>query len=70
MMTGQDIRLEGQIGKIFAQMTSVVIDGSKGKEYRLPSEYEMQIATKAKGNTKNLSQNRKGLKGETLPVRT
>ena len=46
MMTGQDIRLEGQTGKLFAHMTSVVIDGPKGKEYRLPTEDEMQIATK------------------------
>ncbi|HEY3319915.1 MAG TPA: DUF1156 domain-containing protein [Planctomycetota bacterium] len=35
--TMEDIRLEGCAGRVQAVMTSVVVNGSGGKEYRLPS---------------------------------
>ena len=40
-MTMEDIRLEGQAGRLSAIMTAVVISGSKGKEYRLPTKHEL-----------------------------
>ena len=39
-----DIRYEGQSGRLGAVMTAVVVDGPKGKEYRLPTEHEIQVA--------------------------
>ena len=44
IMTMSDIRLEGQAGRLGAVMTAVVVDGVKGKEYRLPTEYEIEAA--------------------------
>ena len=35
IMTMQDVRLEGRAGRLNAMMTAVVVDGLKGKEYRL-----------------------------------
>ena len=45
IMTMEDIRLEGQAGRLGAVMTAVVVDGPKGKEYRLPTDQEIQAAT-------------------------
>lgn len=39
-MTMEDIRLRGRDGKLGVVMTAVVVDGSKGKEYRLPRDEE------------------------------
>lgn len=36
-MTLDDIRAEGMAGRLGAQMTAVVVDGARGKEYRLPT---------------------------------
>ncbi len=36
IVTMEDLRLQGQAGRLDAQMTAVVIQGSEGKEYRLP----------------------------------
>ncbi len=44
IMTMEDIRLEGQAGRLGAINTAVVVDGQKGKEYRLPNEHEIQMA--------------------------
>ena len=44
IMTMSDIRLEGQAGRLGAVMTAVVVDGVKGKEYRLPMAHEIQVA--------------------------
>jgi adenine-specific DNA methylase len=41
IMTMQDIRLEGQAGRLGAVMTAVVVDGPQGKEFRLPSGEEI-----------------------------
>ena len=44
IMTMEDIRLEGRAGRLGAAMTAVVVDGPKGKEYRLPEEEEFRAA--------------------------
>ena len=44
IMTMQDIRLEGRAGRLSAVMTTVVVEGQKGKEYRLPTEHERAVA--------------------------
>ena len=44
IMTMGDIRLEGRAGRLGAVMTAVVVDGPKGKEYRLPTGHEREIA--------------------------
>lgn len=36
IMSMDDIRYEGRAGRLGAVMTAVVVDGVKGKEYRLP----------------------------------
>ena len=42
--TMEDIRLEGRAGRLGAVMTAVVVDGPKGKEYRLPTDHERAAA--------------------------
>ena len=44
IMTMQDIRNEGQAGRLGEVMTAVVVDGSHGKEYRLPTNHEREVA--------------------------
>ncbi len=44
IMTMEDIRLEGRAGRLGAVMTAVVVDGPKGKEYRLPEDAERAAA--------------------------
>ena len=44
IMTMGDIRFEGQAGRLGAMMTAVVVDGVKGKEYRLPTNHEIEVA--------------------------
>jgi adenine-specific DNA methylase len=47
IMTMEDIRFEGQAGRLGTMMTAVVVDGKDGKEYRLPTEDEIKLATEA-----------------------
>lgn len=47
IMTTEDIRLEGKAGRLSAVMTAVVVDGAKGKEYRLPTDDERAAADAA-----------------------
>ena len=47
IMTMEDIRLEGQAGRLGEMMTAVVVDGQKGKEYRLPADHEIEMAIEA-----------------------
>ncbi len=44
--TMEDIRFEGRAGRLGAVMTAVVVDGpkGKGKEYRLPTDHEREVA--------------------------
>ena len=44
IMTMEDIRYEGRNGRLGAVMTAVVVDGQKGKEYRLPADHERAAA--------------------------
>ena len=44
IMTMEDIRYEGRNGRLVAVMTAVVVDGQKGKEYRLPTDHEREAA--------------------------
>ena len=44
IMTMEDIRLEGRAGRLGAVMTAVVVDGLRGKEYRLPTYLEREAA--------------------------
>ena len=44
IMTMGDIRLEGQSGRLGAIMTAIVVDGVKGKEYRLPMDHEIEVS--------------------------
>ncbi|MYB26170.1 MAG: DUF1156 domain-containing protein [Candidatus Dadabacteria bacterium] len=44
IMTMQDIRLEGLVDRLSGTMTAVVVDGLKGKEYRLPTDLEREVA--------------------------
>ena len=44
IVTTRDIRTEGRAGRIGERMTAVVVDGQEGKEYRLPTEVEMEAA--------------------------
>jgi len=47
IMMMEDIRLEGQAGRLGAVMTSVVVDGEHSKEYRLPTSDEILMAAEA-----------------------
>ena len=48
IMSMDDIRYEGRAGRLGAVMTAVVVDGLKGKEYRLPTEEELRAAEVSK----------------------
>jgi putative DNA methylase len=47
IMKMEDLRLAGVAGRLGAIMTAVVVDGPHGKEYRLPTEDEIHMATEA-----------------------
>ena len=42
--TMADIRAEGRAARLGTRMTAVVVDGQKGKEYRLPTVHEIETA--------------------------
>ena len=39
-----DVRVQGKAGRLGARMTAVVVDGQQGKEYRLPTDLELEAA--------------------------
>ncbi|MFW6106626.1 MAG: DUF1156 domain-containing protein [bacterium] len=41
----EDIRVEGKAGRLGTVMTAVVVDGANGKEYRRPTDRELNVAT-------------------------
>ena len=43
--TMADLRNEGRAGRLGERMTAVVVDGQQGKEYRLPTDAEIDAAT-------------------------
>lgn len=47
LMKMDEIRREGLAGRLGMIMTAVVVDGEKGKEYRLPTEEEVCLAREA-----------------------
>lgn len=47
IMTMEDIRVRGKGKELHEVMTAVVVDGLKGKEYRLPTDHEQASATDA-----------------------
>ena len=47
IMKMEDVRLEGLAGRLGSVMTTVVVDGQHGKEYRLPIEDEIRLAAEA-----------------------
>ena len=54
IMTMEDIRREAQAGRLGEIMTSVVVDGEYGKEYRRPTEEEIIMAVEAKKEFSNV----------------
>ena len=54
IMTMEDIRLEGRAGGLGAVMTAVVVEGQKGKEYRLPTDHERAVAEVAEDKLRAL----------------
>lgn len=47
IMKTEDIRQEGKDGNLGQRMTAVVVNGQNGKEYRLPTESEIEAAEQA-----------------------
>ena len=47
IMTMEDIRAEGKSGRLDSTMTAVVVDGQDGKDFRLPSADEIEMAEEA-----------------------
>ena len=47
ILTTQDIRLEGQAGRLGVLATTVAVNGLKGKEHRLPTADELHVAGQA-----------------------
>ena len=54
IMTMQDIRLEGQAGRLGSVLTAQVVDGPNGKEYRRPIEDEIHVVTDKNGRIEAL----------------
>ncbi len=68
IMETEDIRYEGRNGRLGEVMTAVVLDGPKGKEYRLPTEFERNSAKVSEATLLNLFQGIPfGLPNEPLP---
>ena len=68
IMTMEDIRYEGRAGRLGAVMTAVVVNGPKGKEYRLPTAHELAVADVTEDHLKTLYADIPfGLPDEPLP---
>jgi len=68
IMTMEDLRLEGKAGRLASVLTSVVVDGTGGKEYRLPTSEEVRLAVDANREADSLfSRVPFGLPDEPLP---
>jgi adenine-specific DNA methylase/very-short-patch-repair endonuclease len=48
IMTSEDLRLESLAGRFGEVMTGVVVDGPDGKEYRLPTNLDLDVTARAK----------------------
>ncbi len=68
IMTMEDIRLEGQAGRLGVVNTAVVVDGRNGKEYRLPTLHEIQLTYETERFVSNAFSNIPfGIPSEQLP---
>src|SRR6266851_3531095 len=68
IMTKQDIQQESQAGRLGKIMTTVVMDGPHGKEYRLPTEEEIQLTLEAERELPSIFANIPfGLPEEPIP---
>ena len=45
VMPMAELRREGRGGRLDSRLTAVVVDGQRGKEYRLPTDEEMRVAS-------------------------
>ncbi len=54
IMTSENLRLEGQAGRVSKIMMAVIMDGPHGKEYRQPTEEEMQLTFEAERELPNI----------------
>jgi adenine-specific DNA methylase len=69
-MTLDDIRAEGMGGRMGTQMTAVVVDGTKGKEYRPPTSEELKAAQEAAAHLDEVFKDIPfGLPTEPLPTK-
>jgi putative DNA methylase len=69
-MTLEDIRAAGKKSELGTQMTAVVVDGVKGKEYRLPTAEERRAAEEAAGRVEATFRDVPfGLPTEPLPAK-
>jgi adenine-specific DNA methylase len=41
IMTMEDLKLEGRADRLSTVLTAIVVDGPKGKDYRLPTDYDL-----------------------------
>ncbi len=71
IMTMEDIRREAHSGQLGAAITTVVVDGDRDKEYRMPTEEEMLVATEAeKALSKTYAEIPFGLPNELTPTQS
>src|SRR5438270_4786503 len=54
IMTTEDIRREAQVGRLSIVMTTVVVDGQNGKDYRLPTKGELELTREAEIKLKSV----------------
>lgn len=67
-MTREDLRIEGQAGRLGSVMTAVVIEGTQSKEYRPPTDLERDVAESAKAELQEVfSEVPFGLPKESVP---
>jgi len=57
VMPMAELRREGHGGRLDARLTAVVVDGQRGKEYRLPTDEEVQAASATVEEIKRLYAN-------------
>jgi putative DNA methylase len=68
IMESEDIRYEGKNGRLGQVMTAVVVEGPNGKEYRLPTELELQSAHVSEVSLQKVFENVPfGVPEESLP---
>lgn len=54
IMTMEDIRLEGRVGRLGRVITAVAVQGTTGKEIRLPTRHECELADQASGHLEDV----------------